>query len=80
MKENKSIGWVFKDEWQANDGLNRGEYYALIEIPENFTEGLISITTTSPRKPQIIYKANEKANAIATKITDSGMYPERSKI
>ncbi|WP_195988087.1 YhgE/Pip domain-containing protein [Clostridium sp. D53t1_180928_C8] len=70
LKENKSIGWVFKDEWQANDGLNRGEYYALIEIPENFTEGLISITTTSPRKPQIIYKANEKANAIATKITD----------
>lgn len=70
LKENKSIGWVFKDEWQANDGLNRGEYYALIEIPNNFTEGLISITTTAPRKPEIIYKANEKANAIATKIAD----------
>ncbi|WP_195999855.1 YhgE/Pip domain-containing protein [Clostridium sp. 1001271B_151109_B4] len=70
LKENKSIGWVFKDGWQANDGLNKGEYYALIEIPNNFTEGLISITTTAPRKPQIIYKANEKANAIATKIAD----------
>ena len=70
LKENKSIGWLFKDEWQANDGLNRGEYYALIEIPNNFTEGLISITTTAPRKPEIIYKANEKANAIATKIAD----------
>ena len=71
LKENDSIGWVFKDEWQANDGLNRGEYYALIEIPNNFTEGLISLTTTSPRKPEIIYKANQKANAIATKITDT---------
>lgn len=70
LKENKSIGWVFKDEWQANDGLNRGEYYALIEIPNNFTEGLISITTTTPIKTEIIYKANEKANAIATKIAD----------
>ncbi len=53
------MGWVFVDEWQANYGLNEGKYYALIEIPSNFTRGLASLKTTDPQKPNIIYRANE---------------------
>ncbi|AUM94859.1 TPA: YhgE/Pip domain-containing protein [Clostridium botulinum] len=71
LKTNKKIGWVFVDEWQGNYGLNEGKYYALIEIPSNFTRGLTSLTTTDPQKPNIIYRVNEKANAIATKITNA---------
>lgn len=71
LKENKNIGWTFVDEWQGNYGLNEGKYYALIEIPSNFSRGLTSLTTTDPQKPNIIYKVNEKANAIATKITNA---------
>ncbi|SHI64301.1 putative membrane protein [Clostridium cavendishii DSM 21758] len=70
LKENKSIKWEMVDEWQANNALNEGTYYAIIEIPQNFSSGLVSLTTTNPRKPSIIYKVNEKANAIATKITN----------
>ncbi len=61
LKTNKKIGWVFVDEWQGNYGLNEGKYYALIEIPSNFTRGLTSLTTTDPQKPNIIYRVNEKA-------------------
>lgn len=71
LKKNKKIGWIFEDEWQANNGLNEGKYYAIIEIPANFSKGLISLASTNPQKPNIIYKANEKANAIATKITNA---------
>ncbi|EJO5349475.1 YhgE/Pip domain-containing protein [Clostridium botulinum] len=71
LKTNKKMGWVFVDEWQANYGLNEGKYYALIEIPSNFTTGLTSLTTTDPQKPNIIYRVNEKANAIASKITSA---------
>ncbi|EJP6474052.1 YhgE/Pip domain-containing protein [Clostridium botulinum] len=71
LKNNKKIGWTFVDEWQGNYGLNEGKYYALIEIPPNFTRGLMSLTTTDPQKPNIIYRVNEKANAIATKITNA---------
>jgi putative membrane protein len=70
LKENTSIKWEFLDEWQANNALNQGTYYAIIEIPQNFSSGLVSLTTKSPKKPNIIYKSNEKANAIATKITN----------
>lgn len=71
LKKNDSIDWIFLDEWQANYGLNEGKYYSLIEIPANFSKGLVSLTTTTPQKPNIIYKNNEKANAIATKITSA---------
>lgn len=70
LKENKSIKWEVVDEWQANNALNQGTYYAIIEIPQNFSTGLVSLTTNNPKKPNIIYKVNEKANAIATKITN----------
>lgn len=68
LENNKSIKWDIVDEWQGNNDLNSGKYYALIEIPINFSEGLVSLTSSNPNKPSIIYKANEKANAIATKI------------
>ncbi|AET67622.1 YhgE/Pip-like protein [Desulfosporosinus orientis DSM 765] len=70
LKENKSIGWSFIDDWQGNYGLNEGKYYALIEIPRNFSTGLISMATPTPQKPVLTYRVNEKLNAIASKITN----------
>ena len=70
IAENDSIGWDLVDEYQAEYGLQQGKYYAIIEIPATFSSNLASYLTTTPQKPEIIYKANEKANAIATKITD----------
>ena len=71
LKKNKSIGWAFVDEWQANYGLNEGKYYALIEIPNNFSSRLLTLTTSTPQKPAITYRVNQKLNSIATKITDA---------
>lgn len=71
LRKNKSIGWVFIDDWQGNYGLNEGKYYAVIEIPDDFTKGLVSLTTSAPKKPYITYKVNEKLNAIAAKITNA---------
>lgn len=69
LKENQSIGWQFVDDWQGNYGLNEGKYYAMIEIPRNFSERLVSLTTATPQKPVLTYRVNEKLNAIASKIT-----------
>lgn len=70
MKTNKSMNWDFVDEWQGNYGLNEGRYYAMIQIPENFSERLTSLSTATPQKPVIVYRVNEKLNAIAAKITN----------
>lgn len=70
LKANDSIDWQFVSKEEAISGVEAGEYYAAIEIPEGFSNNLASIVTSNYQKPEIIYYANEKKNAIATKITD----------
>lgn len=71
LKDNDTIDWNFVDSWQGNYDLYEGKYYAMIEIPQNFTQGLLSMASTTPQKPVITYKINEKLNAIASKIANA---------
>lgn len=70
LKANDVIDWQFLSKEDGIRGVKAGDYYAAIEIPENFSESLASIVTDHFEPPQITYYANEKKNAIATKITD----------
>ncbi len=70
LKGNDSIDWQFVSKKDAQNGVAAGRYYAAIEIPSGFSKNLASIVTDDYERPQIIYYANEKKNAIATKITD----------
>lgn len=70
LKGNSSIDWQFVSKSEALTGVESSQYYAAIEIPEDFSSSLTSILSTKFVQPSIIYYANEKKNAIATKITD----------
>lgn len=48
------------------------KYYAAIVIPDNFSESLLSILSGDIKQPKLDYYINEKKNAIAPKITDTG--------
>ena len=72
LKENKQLGWTFVDESQAKKGVHSGKYYAAIVIPEDFSESLLSILSGDIKQPKLDYYINEKKNAIAPKITDTG--------
>ncbi len=52
--------------------MRRGDYYAAIVIPRNFSEKLTSMLTGDFEQPKISYYVNEKKNAIAPKVTDTG--------
>lgn len=69
LKKSQDIHWVITNSWQGNNGLDQGKYYALIEIPTDFSSKLGTLVTTNPQKPNIVYKSNEKLNPAATKIT-----------
>ncbi len=71
LKKNKSIQWNFVNEKQANLGLVDGTYYAMIQIPKNFSSNFLSVLSEHPQKPYIIYKVDTKINPVAIKITDS---------
>ena len=80
LKENDQLGWTFVDEEQAIEGVKSGEYYAAIVIPEDFSSSLLSILSGELKTPELEYYINEKANAIAPKITSSGASTIQSQI
>lgn len=80
LKENNKLGWNFVDEEEANEGLEVGRYYAIIVIPEAFTEETTSVINKTIKRPKLIYKVNEKSNAIAPKITDKGVTTIKTEI
>ena len=72
LKENHDLGWVFTDAKKAEEGVRRGDYYAAIVIPHDFSEKLTSMLTGDFEQPELTYYVNEKKNAIAPKVTDTG--------
>lgn len=72
LKTNDAIGWDFVDKEEAEYGLTHDRYYAMLEIPEGFTKELLNVMGKDYKKPHILYRVNEKSNAIAPKITDTG--------
>lgn len=70
LHSNKSIGWQFVSQSEADKGVVDGQYYAVIEIPSTFSKDLATLTTNDPKKAEIIYKVNTKENPVAGKITE----------
>lgn len=70
LEANRTIGWVFTGtKEEALEGVESGDFYAALVIPENFTAEMISFLGGDPTNPAIQYYENSKKNAIATKIT-----------
>ena len=72
LKDNDKLGWVFTDADAAREGVESGEYYAAVVIPHDFSRNLTSMLTGTFEQPQLEYYVNEKKNAIAPKVTDTG--------
>lgn len=70
LEANRTIGWIFTENVSDTiKGVESGDYYAALVIPENFSEDMISFLNGEIEHPTITYYENEKKNAIAPKIT-----------
>ncbi|WP_191089522.1 YhgE/Pip domain-containing protein [Paenibacillus spiritus] len=72
LRNNPSLGWRFVSRAAAESGVRRGDYYAAIVIPADFSARLAGVLEGGENKPELVYEVNEKLNAIAPKITDKG--------
>ncbi|GIN62656.1 phage infection protein [Robertmurraya siralis] len=72
LKENRSMDWQFVNRKKAMNKLEYGDYFAVLIIPENFSEKLGTVISAQPKKANVEYYVNEKINAIAPKITEKG--------
>lgn len=74
LRDNDKLGWTFThSEDEAIDGVKKGDYYAAIIIGNNFSRSMIDFIENGMEAPSVIYYENAKKNAIASKITQSGM-------
>ncbi|WP_204236797.1 YhgE/Pip domain-containing protein [Mammaliicoccus sciuri] len=72
LKKNDKFGWKFVNRKKADDGVEKGDYYASIYLHKTFSDEVTSIYHKKPKKAVIDYKVNEKLNAIAPKMTNAG--------
>lgn len=72
LKTNPSMEWHFVPRKEALDGVEYGDYYAVMILPKDLSEQLASVISGNPNKAEIDYYVNEKLNSIAPKITEKG--------
>jgi putative membrane protein len=73
LKNNTNFKWQFVDESTGLNGVKNGKYYAVLIIPSNFSQQLLSIQTSNPQQAQIQYIVNDKTNPIAPRLTNTGV-------
>ena len=71
LKDNTDFKWEFVSSNELRNGVHDGKYYAGIIIPKNFSESVVSITTSEPHSAELEYIVNEKTNPVAAKLTDA---------
>gem|GEM_PF-2507278 len=71
LKDKTNIGFQFVDSKTGNDGINNDKYFALIEIPKDFSEKIADAKNGKVIAPIIKYVSNNKKNYIGTKISEN---------
>lgn len=69
LKQNSSIGWEFVSKQQADDGMRRGYYYAMVEIPKDFSTRAASLTSDQPQQATVHYTVTPAKNYIGAIIS-----------
>ena len=80
LKNNTNFKWQFVDKTTGLNGVKNGKYYAVLIIPSNFSQQLLTIQTSNPQQAQIQYIVNDKTNPIAPRLTNAGVDAIQSQI
>lgn len=80
LRENDQLDWRFVSESDAVEGVRSGEYYAAVVIPENFSSRMMTVFSGDAEHAEIVYYENQKANAIAPRVTDKAASTVRQQI
>lgn len=69
LKSNDSMKWEFVSYNKAKEGVEGTSYYAMIVIPEDFSQKIADSTSGNFNKPNIIYEANKGRNFIFSQLS-----------
>lgn len=69
LKDNDKVKWNFVDYDEAKSGVENSSYYAMVVIPENFSQKLLDSKEGKFEKPEIIYEGNKGRNFVFSQIS-----------
>jgi putative membrane protein len=70
LKDNDKVDWNFVDRNTAMAGLEGTEYYAVIEVPSDFSQKIANAKDGSFSSPEILYTSNKGRNFIFSQISE----------
>ena len=73
LKENKNLDFHFVSKEDAQNGLEKGDYYMVVTLPSDLSERAASILTDNPQQMKIDYQTSSGRSFIAGKMSDSAM-------
>ena len=73
LKENKNLDFHFVSKEDAQNGLEKGDYYMVVTLPSDLSERAASVLTDNPQRMKIDYQTSSGHSFIAGKMSDSAM-------
>lgn len=73
MSKNKDLDYHFVSAEKAEEGLENGDYYMVITLPEDLSKKAASLLTDDPEKLTINYQTTAGRSFSASKMSDSAM-------
>lgn len=71
MVHNKSLDYHFVDSEEAQKGLEKGDYYMIITLPEDLSQNAASVLTDEPKKLTIPYQTSKGHSFVASKMSET---------
>ncbi|KUP09169.1 hypothetical protein Q73_03605 [Bacillus coahuilensis m2-6] len=80
LKDTQDFHYIFVDDEEGEKGLERQEYYMLVEIPNDFSEHATTLLDADPSKLELVFVPNEGYNFLAGQIGESGVKEIKSSL
>ncbi|MFD2662308.1 YhgE/Pip domain-containing protein, partial [Paenibacillus thailandensis] len=80
LKDNDEFQWDFVSKEAAEAGLNNGEYYLAVEVPDNFSKQAATLMDENPQPASLVYLKNDGSNYLAGKIGDSAIEKLKNEV
>ena len=80
LVEDNSLDFHVVDADEAQKGMEDGNYYMVITIPEDFSENALSVLDEKPKKMELSYMTNPGGNYISSKMRESAMRTSNTSI
>lgn len=71
LKNNSELDFHFVSSKEAEEGIEDGDYYMVITIPENFSKNASTLMDEKPEKMVLEYSTNPGSNYIASKLSET---------